>query len=77
MNTHSKLYKDAVALGESLVGKKAQSRLLTEIGENGNKKLCAPQIITGYEIVESFQEPAVMAVIDGTPIYEDLLINIH
>lgn len=63
-------------LGKSLVGKKAQSRLLTEISANGQKVLSAPQLITGFEIVESFGEPDLMLIIDDQVIFEDLLINI-
>jgi hypothetical protein len=76
MNTKSKEYQSAVKLGEHLVGRTAQSRLLTELTSTGKQVLCAPQKITGYEIVESFMEPAVMVAIAGESIYEDLLINI-
>ena len=64
-------------LGQSLIGKKAQSRLLTEISATGKKVLSAPQLITGFEIVESGGEPDLMLTIDGEQIFEDLLINIH
>ena len=77
MLQNTTLYKSAVKLGESLVGKTAQSRLLTELTETGKQVLCAPQLITGYEIVENFKEPTVMAIIGGESIYEDLLINIQ
>lgn len=77
MNTQSKDYQNAVKLGEHLVGKTAQSRMLTELTANGRQVLCAPQKITGYEIVESFMEPTVMVFIGGESIYEDLLININ
>ncbi len=77
MNTKSNDYKNAVKLGESLVGKYAQSRLLTELTATGKQVLSAPQKITGFEVVESFKEPTVMAVIGGEVIFEDLLINIH
>ena len=77
MTTNSPLYRSAVKLGESLIGKFAQSRLLTELTTQGKQVLSAPQKITGYEIVESFKEPTVMAIIGGESIFEDLLINIH
>lgn len=76
MNTNSTQYKAAVKLGESLIGKTAQSRLLTEIGSNGNKVLSAPQKITSYEIVEEFMQPSLMVTIGGECVFEDLLINI-
>lgn len=76
MNTQSAQYKAAVKLGESLIGKTAQSRLLTEISANGNKILSAPQKITSYEIVEEFMQPSVMVTIGGESIFEDLLFNI-
>jgi len=74
MNKNTLAYKQAVKLGESLIGKKARSRMLTEISKSGHKILCAPQTITGYEIVECDMEPQVMAIIDGTLVFEDLLI---
>jgi hypothetical protein len=77
MNTTHNDYRNAVKLGESLIGKYAQSRMLTEISSTGKQVLCAPQKITGFEIVEVFQEPTVMCFIGGESVYEDLLINIH
>jgi len=71
--THSQ----AAHLGQSLMGKKAQSRMLTELNSRGQKVLCAPQLITGYEIVENFMEYEVMVIIGGESVYADLLINIH
>lgn len=63
--------------GQSLIGKTAQSRLLTELTATGKQKLCAPQLITGFEIVEVFQEPTLMVSFDGITIFEDLIININ
>ena len=77
MNTNSSAYKAAVKLGENLIGQYAQSRLLTELSAIGKQVLCAPQLITAYEIVECDMQPTVMAIIDGNSIFEDLLINIH
>lgn len=77
MNTNSNLYRDAQRLGNSLIGKKAQSRLLTEISNDGRQVLRQPMLITGFEIVESFAEPTVIVTIDGEGVFEDVLINIH
>lgn len=62
--------------GQSLIGKTAQSNLLTEIGINGEKSICQPQVITGYEIVTEFQEDALMVHIGGETVYEETLFNI-
>lgn len=77
MNTLSFKHKQCENLGKSLVGKKGQSRLLTELTANGKQKLLPAMEITGYEIVETFQEPTLMLFIGGESIFEDLIINIH
>ena len=43
---------DLEIYGNSLIGKKAQSGLLTHLGENGNAVLNEPEEITGFEIQE-------------------------
>jgi hypothetical protein len=63
--------------GQSLIGKSAQSGLLSEIGKNGQKVMSQPQKITGFEIVEVMQEPMLLINIGGVEVFEDLLINIH
>lgn len=77
MNTQSKKYQDCAKYGQYLIGKTAQSRLLTELSNSGKKVICAPQLITGYEIVESFQEPSVMVIIGGESVMEETLFNIN
>lgn len=77
MNQNTLLYKQAVKLGESLVGKSAQSNLLTQLTATGNQALCASQRISAYEIVEVGVEPTVMAIIGGESVFEEYLINIH
>lgn len=77
MKTNSILYRQAHLLGLSLIGKKAQSRLLTEISNKGARVLRQPMLITGFEIVESFMEPELMVIIDGESVLEETLINIH
>lgn len=69
--------KECHKLGKALVGKMAQSGLLSEISVKGMKILSAPQEITGYEIVEEFRKPTIMVFIGGESIHEELLINIH
>jgi hypothetical protein len=69
-------HSDAVLLGQSLVGKTAQSRILTMIDARGNKVLEPAQKITGYVIIEVQRQWEVMAVIGGEQVFEDLLINI-
>lgn len=64
------------AYGQGLVGRTAQSRILTEIGSKGGKVISPAQKITGYEVVEVFQEPVLMVTIGGESVYEDTLFNI-
>lgn len=70
-------YGRLVRYGQSLVGKKAQCRLLKEFDDKGNTYFSKAQEITGYEIVEEFRTPTLMLTIDGQSFYEDLLFNIH
>ena len=70
-------YKAALKLGSYLVGKKAQSRLLTMLTGHGKQVLQPAQKITAFEIVETFMEPTVMVTIGGEQIFEDCLFNIH
>ena len=63
-------------IGSRLIGKTAQSSLLTELDKNGKKLVSAPQGITAYEIVEVFQEPTLMVTLGGESVFEDTLFNI-
>jgi hypothetical protein len=63
--------------GKSLVGKMAQSRLLKTLGADGKARIAPPSKITGYEIVTQFCRPALMVILDGESIHEELIINIH
>jgi len=65
---------EAIKLGESIIGKMAQSRLLTMIDSKGNKVLEPAQKITGYEVITEFMESEVMAIIGGESVYEETLI---
>lgn len=69
--------KELETLGKSLIGKKAQSKLLTELTASGRQILSPAKVITAYEIVQSFMEPTLMVTIDGETIFEETLINIH
>lgn len=73
----NKTTKELHTLGKSLIGKKAQSRLLTMINDKGQKVMEPAQLITNYEIVYEFLEPVLMVIIGGESVYEDTLINIH
>jgi hypothetical protein len=70
MNQLERLHKE----GKCFVGKFAQSTVLTMISSNGGKVLEPAQTITGYEIIEEFQEPVLMLVIDGNSVYADTCI---
>lgn len=63
--------------GKSLVGKSAQSRLLKTLGSDGKARIAPPVKITGYEIVTQFCKPALMVIMDGESIHEELIINVH
>lgn len=77
MDTLTTQYKAEEALGKRLIGRKAQSTILTEISINGNKMYQPQQIITGYEIVECFMEPTLMVIIGGESVFESTLFNIQ
>lgn len=69
--------------GKSLVGKTAQSTLITQISNNGQHKIMCPAMkIVGYEIVEVCREPQLMVVLDTDfdgeqSVYEDSLRSIQ
>lgn len=67
---------ELIEYGKSLIGKTAQSKLLTEISPKGNRVLQSPQEITGFEVVTCFQESELMVCIGGELVYESTLINI-
>ena len=68
---------DLEIYGNSLIGKKAQSGLLTHIGENGNAVLNDPEEITGFEIREWLKEPVLILTIGEAQVWEEYVINIH
>lgn len=69
--------RDLNKYGSSLIGKKAQSILLTRLNDKGRMVHEEPQEITGYEIVQMFMEDTLMVFIGGTSVFEDTLFNIH
>jgi len=62
---------------KSMIGKTAQSRILTMISDNGNKTFESAQPITGYEVVKHFGDYVVMFTIGGNSVFEDTLFNIN
>lgn len=77
MNKNTFEYRQAESYGKHLVGKKAQSTILTEISHSGKKVHQAPQEITGFEIVEMFMEPTLMVTLGGESVFESSLFNIR
>jgi hypothetical protein len=69
--------KQAHEYGKSLVGRTAQSTVLTMISETGNKVHEPSSKITGYEVVYHFGEYVVMAIVSGVSVFEDTLFNIN
>jgi hypothetical protein len=67
---------EAVLLGQSLVGKTAQSRILTVKDATGNKVMAPAQEITGYTVLECCGGWECMATIGGIKIFADLLKNV-
>lgn len=66
------------AYGQSLIGKSAQSTILTMISNDGQRAIPEPsKKITSYEIVETFQEPTLMVSVGGDMVFESTLFNIH
>jgi len=60
--------------GKLLIGRKAQSTLLTMLSPNGQNIVMEPaQKITAYEIVENFMEPELMVILGGESVYESTL----
>lgn len=64
-------------VGESYIGKTAQSKILTMIGNNGQRVFEPAQKITGYEVVEMFGEPTLMLIIGGESVLESTVFNIN
>jgi len=64
------------SVGKQLVGKKAQSTILTEINGKGRKVYSPQQVITGYEIVTSCMELELMVTLGGESVFEWTLFNI-
>lgn len=63
--------------GKSLIGKKAQSTVLTEISECGQKSVMEPaQEITGYNIVKWCGEDVLEVTLGGVKVFEDTLRSI-
>jgi len=63
---------DLEIYGNSLLGKKAQSGLLTHIGENGNAVLNEPEEITGFEIQGWLNEPVLILTIGEAQIFSQI-----
>jgi len=60
--------------GKLLIGRKAQSTLLTMLSPNRQNIVMEPaQKITAYEIVENFMEPELMVILGGESVYESTL----
>ena len=62
-------------VGQSLIGKTCQSRILTEISGRGRKVISAPQKVTEYEIVTICEEPALMITVGGDSVLESTCFN--
>ena len=75
--TYNHMITQLHLLGIMLTGQYAQSRVLTEIGNDGNRKFQKAQKITGYEIIETYGEPTLMLIIDGNSVLESTLFNIN
>jgi hypothetical protein len=76
MNTNSLEFRELKNYGSRLIGKTAQSTLLTCIADNGHKIDHGPQLISGYEIIEQFMKPELMVIIGGESVLESTLYNI-
>jgi hypothetical protein len=62
--------------GKSLLGKTAQSTVLTMISNSGEKVYEPSSKITAYEVVYHFGEHVVMVIISGVSVFEQTLFNI-
>lgn len=75
-------FKSLEAYGKQLIGRTAQSTLLTQISQNGQNKVMEPPMkILSYEIVEVCGEPTLMVELDTDfngvqSVYEETLRNI-
>ncbi len=76
MKTSVKEIENLTAYGRSLVGKSAQSRILTGIGNRGQLIWLPEQLITAFEIVWNLGEPQLMVTLGGESVYEDSLFNV-
>lgn len=79
--THSEYQRESQILakyGESLIGKTAQSTVLTMISDCGQKTVLEPaQKITGYSVENWLGEPKLMVTIGGVEVFEDTLRRIN
>lgn len=78
MKTNIEEIKRLEKYGKSLIGKSAQSTVLTMISNCGQKKVAEPsQKITGYSIQSWCGEPELMVTMGGKEVFENTLFNIN
>ena len=77
MNTNQLTRKEATRIANEILGKSAQSSVLTMISDCGQHKIPEPQQkITGYEIIDGLGCCELMMIVGGEAVLYETLFNI-